>query len=777
LSAVTDRSTGQGTFPKGTPCKPKFQTAVLVVAIIFFGTCRGGRDAGQKVAPAVQNLRTLAKLYGYLRYFHPSDEAARVDWDALAVHAVSKVKDAPDADALKTALEEVFRPVAPSMGLYFKGKEPPASSIPGSSAPLPSPGAPSKSVSWQHMGLGTGAVDSPYRSIRLNRSFELRGRATLARGVEAAQYAGKMVKLSAWIKVAARDMSSRAQLWLRVDRASGPGFFDNMSNRPIMASDWTEYTITGPIASDAQRIFFGALVFGRGEFLLDGFRLTVTDSAGREEEVALPNSGFEDGDISIARKSWNLESPGLEPGVKEDDVHEGKGALSLETRIFPFSQPLFEKRAPADGVIDKEIGRGLFARIPISLESDDQGTIPHADASDLDSLRGALIALFRALPTAADESVRLGDVVIAWNVFQHFYPYFDAVKVDWDAVLTQSLERALADRTEEEFLRTLHRLVARLDDGHGGVYHALQQRLGTPPFRVEWIEGKAVVTASRDGSFKRGDVIAALNGRKTDDIIREEEDFLSGSPQWKRFKACNQLALAPAGTKSSATVQRGGEVLEVAFENAAQMAVAVAPALPPVTTFEGGVIYVDLSRASWPDIQARMNELAAARGVVFDLRGYPNGNHEVLCHLLREPDKSSSWMKIPLVVLPDREGWGYQEMGWNLVPMTPQIAGRVVFLTDGRAISYSESVLGFVERYKLGEIVGEPTAGANGNVNPFMLPGGYSVSWTGMKVVKHDGSQHHTIGVLPTVSCRRTLAGVISGRDELLEKALEVINK
>jgi len=58
-----------------------------------------------------------------------------------------------------------------------------------------------------------------------------------------------------------------------------------------------------------------------------------------------------------------------------------------------------------------------------------------------------------------------------------------------------------------------------------------------------------------------------------------------------------------------------------------------------------------------------------------------------------------------------------------------------------------------------------------------MLPGGYSVSWTGMKVVKHDGSQHHTIGILPTVPCRRTLAGVAAGRDELLEKALELINK
>jgi len=769
---------------------------VLGLAIIALCTvCGGGRDAGQKAAPTVQNLGTLAKLYGCLRYFHPSDEAAQVDWDTLAIHAASRVKDAPDAAALKTALEEVFRPVAPSIGLYFKGKHPtssqPASRLPGSSemaaakpvssrpsiSPSPSPDSASKSVSWQHMGLGTGASDSIYRSIRLNRPFEIRGQATLGRWVEAAKYAGRTVKLNAWVKVRARDMNSRAQLWLRVDRPSGPGFFDNMSNRPIMTPEWAEYTITGPIASDAQRIFFGALVSGKGEFLIDGFRLSVMDSAGREEEVPLPNAGFEEGDLSVALKSWNLESPAMETRVTEDDVQDGKRALSLATRVFPYSQPLFEKQAPPDALIDKEIGRGLFARIPLSLESDEQGTLPHADADELEKLRAALIGLLRTPQTAADESVRLADVVIVWNVFQHFYPYFDVVKVDWDAVLTRALERALADRTEEEFLRTLNGLVARLDDGHGGVYHALQQKLGTPPFRVEWIEEKAVVTASRDASFKRGDVLLAVDGRKAEDIIRDDEEFLSGSPQWKRFKACSQFALAPAVTTSSAKIQRGGEVLEIPFEHSAQPPVVVPPALLPIAPLKDGVFYVDLSRASWQDINARIKELAAARGVVFDLRGYPNGNHQVLCHLLREPDKSSAWMKVPLVVLPDREGWTYQEMGWNLITMTPHIGGRVVFLTDGRAISYSESFLSFVEHYKLGEIVGEPTAGANGNVNPLTLPGGYNVAWTGMKVVKHDGSQHHTIGILPTVPCRRTAAGVAAGRDELLEKALELINK
>jgi C-terminal processing protease CtpA/Prc len=71
--------------------------------------------------------------------------------------------------------------------------------------------------------------------------------------------------------------------------------------------------------------------------------------------------------------------------------------------------------------------------------------------------------------------------------------------------------------------------------------------------------------------------------------------------------------------------------------------------------------------------------------------------------------------------------------------------------------------------------VGEPTAGTNGNVNPFRLPGGYSVSWTGMKVLKHDGSQHHGIGILPTVPAHRTRRGVAAGRDEILDRGVELL--
>jgi hypothetical protein len=71
--------------------------------------------------------------------------------------------------------------------------------------------------------------------------------------------------------------------------------------------------------------------------------------------------------------------------------------------------------------------------------------------------------------------------------------------------------------------------------------------------------------------------------------------------------------------------------------------------------------------------------------------------------------------------------------------------------------------------------VDEPTAGANGHVKHFTLPGGYRFSWTGMQVLKHESTQHHLIGILPTIPMTRIIQGVREWRDELLERALEVI--
>ena len=92
------------------------------------------------------------------------------------------------------------------------------------------------------------------------------------------------------------------------------------------------------------------------------------------------------------------------------------------------------------------------------------------------------------------------------------------------------------------------------------------------------------------------------------------------------------------------------------------------------------------------------------------------------------------------------------------VPAHTILGAKKVFLTNARAISFSETITAIVEPYRLGEIIGGPAAGTNGNINPFPVPGGYRITWTGRQVLKHDGSPHHGAGIAPS-ACVQNAGG------------------
>ena len=205
------------------------------------------------------------------------------------------------------------------------------------------------------------------------------------------------------------------------------------------------------------------------------------------------------------------------------------------------------------------------------------------------------------------------------------------------------------------------------------------------------------------------------------------------------------------------------------------MAAKPEPTRPAIDILDDGVIVVDLTRVDWAELKRERRKLARAPGVVIDLRGYPtDAGSRILEHMITEPE-SRDWMFVAQQVTPDQQGpieWeGYS---WDLEPRRPHI-DNTVWITDSSAISYAESVMGHVADLGIGPIIGRPTAGANGNINPYRLPGGYMISWTGMKVLNRDGSQHHVIGVLPTHPMEPTIEGLREGRDELLEAALKLV--
>lgn len=693
-------------------------------------------------------LASFARLYGYLRFFHPSDAAANTDWDLFAVEGARAVLAADTRGSLERALEQLVEPIGVGVQIYPRDSPPPQTQLAGEGA----------SVAWQHLGFGYGDIRSAYDSIRVGRET-LRpvpgtGWAPIVANLDAEQLRGKTLRLRGRVRT---EGEGEGQLWLRVDRPNETmGFFDNMNDRPIRSPTWLTATIEGPVAEDAINIAFGGLVSGNTSAYFDDFSLELVDGD-HSEALPLTNPDF----ASATLEGWKATAENYSYDLVED---QGQQVLRIQPKLERIVDPLFEAQPTLGDGVELELGAGLSVRLPIALPDSLAATeLPNRDDTRVSAYE------------VDDPAVRAAAVIVGWNVLRHFYPYFDTIDEDWNALLTPTLAEVLAADAPEAVQHVLERMVAKLHDGHGRVRGPAP--LTRAPIRFARIEGQIVVTAAAPTTeLELGDELLSIDGVAIEDALREAAAHTPGSPQWIDVRLLDWagVTVGPEDEPVTLVLRRGDAQLERTIER--QLGWRPAPTQPEIERFDDAVMYVDLSRAPWPDIEARLDELAAAPGVVFDLRGYPNSNHQILTHLLREPD-DSEWMFVPQILYPDQSPVGWDSHGWYMQPAKPHIGAKVAFLTDARAISYAESVMGLVEGHQLGAIIGAPTAGANGNVNPFPVPGGFTIVFTGMKVTRLDGRQHHIIGVEPTIPAAPTLAGLRAGRDELLELALDHVRQ
>jgi len=419
-----------------------------------------------------------------------------------------------------------------------------------------------------------------------------------------------------------------------------------------------------------------------------------------------------------------------------------------------------------------DLGNGISAAVPLAYRTTTQ-------PGDSTWRPKAAVERF----SMSDRATRLGDVALLWMVPQHFYPYFDVVHTDWSAALERALSEAATDTGIVAFDATLERLIAALHDGHGNVVRS-GRSLASPDVAFDWVEGRVLVTAVGDSAsgsgVVRGDEVVAIDGHPIGVVLHDVEERTSGAtPQWIRHVALRKIAIGAPGTTVLLTLRNP----IAATTPARDVRLSRVPAPPPsaprppkIAELRPGVLYVDLGEVTDADVRAALPRLAAASGIIFDMRGYPSHVNTigVLAHLTDSTIHSARFQP-PLVVHPDHQGMLFEGEGWTIPPVQPRLRGKIAFLTGSGAISYAESTMGVVEENHLGAIVGETTAGTNGNVNPFALPGGYIVIWTGMRVQKRDGTPHHGVGIHPTVHVSPTIQGIRAGRDEMLERALGVV--
>ncbi len=754
------------------------------------------------------NLRAFTKLYGYVRYFHPSDEAMRLPWDKFAMYGVEKVKNARNSSELLVRLQELFLPIAPTLQIYKQGAKPLARTLPPEIASW-------KHVAWQHKGVGLGVrdlygVNTPYRSLKLNTPEHFTMKAgtifhyiTSATSPTIRAIQGKFyyLRFSVAIRTEIEKAEDGAVIGLESLLLGGGGWpASTWNTENIISSRWKEYEVYSFTKENAVGLLVWAGFRGKGKMWLDNARLWKAEKqTGPWVEVPMENGDFEQvrenntapvvvstlrgkGLWGTVFPHWQFFQP-LSYIVRFDTVQPllGRYCLRLEDLDSYQKEELFDAK-PFDGeVLRKSLGNGIECALPLTLPTNGKilfGSTTTSTAAFTALLKDSLKKIDIAEKPYNKDAIRLANVAMAWNVLQHFYPYFDDVPVNWDSTLTATLQATLQCRSMQEFETVMRKMLVGLRDGHAEFYRPVPKRI--IPALVENVNGQPVILASADRDLKRGDVIVEIDGKSATVLLQEEEALISGSPQHKRAEAVERLLLS-SSPSAYITLARGADTLSLRVERKPPSEVNLHehPAIKQISGSDSNdaVWYLDVSQVTLADVEAKASIFAKAKGMVLDMRGYPqNGNVQILGYIADSALLSPRW-NVSQIIYPDHENiQGYDTSGrWSVQPRLPRWKGKCVFLTGGGAISQAEDIMSIVEHYKLGAIVGEATAGADGNVNMMALPGGNSFRWTGMKVLKQCGSKLHGIGVQPTHPQKRTIQGVREGRDELLEMAQSLI--
>ena len=205
----------------------------------------------------------------------------------------------------------------------------------------------------------------------------------------------------------------------------------------------------------------------------------------------------------------------------------------------------------------------------------------------------------------------------------------------------------------------------------------------------------------------------------------------------------------------------------------------------------GNIRYMETVGFFWGGDKTReaydnaMRFLKGGDAIIIDMRKNGGGSPEAVQYMISNFLKPNT----PIVTFYMR---GEKGDTWKSVA-TPNgtIAGKPLYiLTGGRSASAAEEFIGHVNGFKLGDLVGETTAGAGYRNEFFPVTGGYVISVSvGRAVLASTGKDWEKVGIAPTikasqdnalevaqVSALRKLAATATGRDkEIMEGNAQVM--
>lgn len=384
-----------------------------------------------------------------------------------------------------------------------------------------------------------------------------------------------------------------------------------------------------------------------------------------------------------------------------------------------------------------------------------------------------------------------------WNIINYFFPYRDLCDQKWSEVLLQMLPEFINAKNQEEYILTCLKLESKIDDSHGffktnNSILRLKQGLLHPPFFVRFIENKLVVKNCIEGNafakenIKIGDIITTINGKPVDSLIKKMLPYTPASNYAVKLRNIEPYILRSNSNTMNVKILRDHKPFDLCIPcyDLQQLESIYKNTIPKRDAYQiinNNIGYVLSSECSQENRDQGIDKvLNGTRGLIIDIRCYP-GDYISFPFLKHLNHKS---FPFSLVTFANVSYPGYffiinsdKDVPPKVVKKQNAYEKKIVVLVNEKTQSMAEDVtLGFQLATNV-TVIGSQTAGANGAIAQFSLPGGIATYMSGRGVYYPDRTDLQRKGVKIDEYIEPTIAGIKAGRDEVLERAIEIIEE
>ncbi len=720
---------------------------------------------------AIENFLAFARLYGVVRYFSPSNESQICDWDRFALAGVEAVENAESNDKLTEILKNLFVPLVPELEVFpiSENKKKEFSQI------LPDNAMKSIALGWKHVGppnvndnkVFISKVENIYKSQREREGsvFQL---------MDAVPLQGKEIKFKASVRTYLIPPTGQAQLVMRMDKEEDkPVLTKTMDDNPISNKFWTDYSITAIVPANAKILRIGFMLIGEGSAAFDDAKLFSIEN-GKEIPIEVKNPGFEDSDIGVVARGWFFSPASQTAGytglVTGKEANSGAKCVTITSN--PRDRVLFPELREA---FSTTLNDDLMFRMPLNMFVDSLHTLPYPP-KNIKPITSSKPEKFEL--TSKDRTSRLAIVTMLWNIYTHFNLFNDNEGI-WEKALKEALTKASTDRDEKEFLATLQIMTSYLNDANARAWFGDEKLRYTLPFIWKWIEGNLIITEVFPGfkDIKPGDVVTEIEGKPAKDYIAKFEKKISASNDgWRKLRALAEIRAGKENSTLRIKVQSPDNTIsEKEILRYVTLSQLTEKKPPEISTLNNSIYYIDFTRINDQILKSILDTLKNANGIIIDMRGLSLVSEHALGLFSGVPMKSIEW-QIPIFTKPFQSVLSFKYLTSEIKAKKKLQNVKAIFLVDERTIGFGEGMVSIIKNYKLGEVVGRRTAGTCGEVAGFRMPGNFNFAWSIIRGMDMKEEVIYGSGIVPTVEVKPTIKGISEGRDEIFEKAVELLN-